>query len=91
MKPVPRPVRAPAETRSSVEQSQALALAAAKAGLEQYDIIVGVGNSDDASPSGIRAALKDKEPGDTLVLLTTEAHGDDLRGWAARWNSGVPA
>lgn len=35
MKPVPRPVRDPVETRSSVEQSQALALAAAKAGLEK--------------------------------------------------------
>ncbi|MEZ4374102.1 MAG: ribosome silencing factor [Polyangiaceae bacterium] len=35
MKPVPRPVREQSEMRSSVEQSQALALAAAKAGLEK--------------------------------------------------------
>ena len=43
-------------------------LPASKAGLEQYDIVVGIDGSPDASPSGIRNAISEKEAGDQLVL-----------------------
>ncbi len=43
-------------------------LPAGKAGLEQYDIVVGVDGLDGASPKQIREALGDKEAGDQLVL-----------------------
>jgi hypothetical protein len=43
-------------------------LPASKAGLEQYDIVVGVDGAKVADPNGIREAIADKEPGDQLVL-----------------------
>jgi len=43
-------------------------LPADKAGLKPYDIIVSVDGSDDAAPDKVRAALKDKSPGDAVRL-----------------------
>jgi hypothetical protein len=43
-------------------------LPAAAGGLEPYDVIVAVAGTDDADPAGIRAAIKDKKPGDTLAF-----------------------
>lgn len=48
-------------------------LPAKKAGLEEDDIVIAVDGNLDASPMGIRKVLREKEPGDTLVL-------DVLRG-----------
>ena len=43
-------------------------LPAAKAGLEDYDVIVSIDGSDQADSEVLGKALKDKEPGDTLKL-----------------------
>jgi hypothetical protein len=43
-------------------------LPAALAGLEPYDLIVAINGSADANPAAVRAALKDKKPGETLTL-----------------------
>jgi len=43
-------------------------LPAEAAGLRKHDVIVGVDGSSEAGPDAIRAALKEKEPGDTLTL-----------------------
>ena len=43
-------------------------LPAALAGLEPYDLIVAINGNADANPAAVRAALKDKKPGETLTL-----------------------
>lgn len=41
-------------------------LPAAKAGIEQYDIIIAINGDENAGPSQVRAVLKEKQPGDEI-------------------------
>lgn len=51
-------------------------LPAAKAGLQEDDIIVKIQDQDDASPSSLRKILRGKNPGDALSL-TIVRHGEE--------------
>lgn len=55
-------------SRATVVSGVREGLPAEAAGLERYDVIVGVGASDDASSEALRRRLAEMEPGEELVL-----------------------
>lgn len=50
---------------------------AAKAGLETWDVVVGMGGTQTATPAAIREALRARVPGDVIVLKVRR--GDEAR------------